>query len=50
MAEVQVSEDERGQLRVAVVANNSPAEKAGIQVGNILVSVNGMAASSYGKQ
>ena len=47
---MQVSKDEKGRLRIAVVANSSPAEKAGVQVGDILVSVNGKAATTYSKQ
>lgn len=50
MNKVQVSQDEAGRLRIAVVASNSPAEKAGIQIGDILLSVNGKEAASYGKQ
>ena len=33
-----------------MVASSSPAEKAGVQVGDILVSVNGKAATSFSKQ
>lgn len=46
----KVSQDEASRLRVAVVASASPAERAGIEIGDILVTVNGKDASSYSKQ
>ena len=47
---MQVSQDREGRLRIALVASNSPAERAGIRIGDILTTVNGKDASTYSKQ
>ena len=45
-----MGKDEGGPLRIVFVANGSPAEQSGIQIGDRLVAVDGTDPKQYGKQ